>query len=52
MTGLNGRARLVAAIHRKAAWRTIRAAQGSVRWLGPGPRPGPEAEDQQVYAVV
>jgi AbrB family looped-hinge helix DNA binding protein len=42
----------VAVVDRKAAWRSIRAAQASVRWLGPGPRPDPEKEERQTYAIV
>jgi hypothetical protein len=42
----------VAVVDRKSAWRSIRAAQESVRWLGPGPRPDPEQEERQTYAIV
>lgn len=42
----------VAVVDRKAAWRRIREAQASVRYLGPEPRPSPEEEEQWIFDTV
>ena len=42
----------VAAAERAEAWRRIREAQASVRYIGPEPRPSPEEEEAWVYEVI
>jgi AbrB family looped-hinge helix DNA binding protein len=42
----------VTVIDREAAWEAIREAQGSVRYIGPEPRPSPEEEEEQIYEIV
>ncbi len=53
---IDGEVRLkpVAVVDRKRqeAWRKIREAQASVRYIGPEPRPSPEEEEQWIYDVV
>jgi AbrB family looped-hinge helix DNA binding protein len=34
------------------AWRKVREAQASVRYIGPEPRPSPEEEEEWIYEVV
>lgn len=46
------RLRPVTVVDRRAAWRRIRQAQGSVRYIGPEPRPSPEEEEQWIYDAV
>ena len=42
----------VAFVSREQAWKAIREAQQSVRYIGPEPRPSPEDEEEQVYEIV
>lgn len=42
----------VTVLDREAAWRGIRKAQASVRYMGPEPRPSPEEEEEQIYEIV
>lgn len=42
----------VAFVSRERAWKAIREAQRSVRYIGPEPRPSPEDEEEQVYEIV
>lgn len=42
----------VAFVSREQAWKTIREAQRSVRYIGPEPRPRPEEEEEQIYDIV
>jgi AbrB family looped-hinge helix DNA binding protein len=37
---------------REAAWRRIREAQASVRYIGPEPRPDPEEEERRIFEAV
>jgi AbrB family looped-hinge helix DNA binding protein len=46
------RLRPVAVVDRKAAWRRIREAQASVRYIGPEPRPDPEEEERWIFEAV
>jgi AbrB family looped-hinge helix DNA binding protein len=34
------------------AWRKVREAQASVRYIGPEPRPSPEEEEEWIYELV
>jgi len=45
-------ARPVAVADRKEAWRRIREAQASVRYIGPEPRPSPEEEERWIFDVL
>lgn len=51
---IDGELRLkpVSVVDRKAAWRGVREAQASVRYIGPEPRPSPEEEEQWIFDVV
>jgi AbrB family looped-hinge helix DNA binding protein len=51
---VDGEVRLkpVTVIDRKEAWRKIRKAQASVRYIGPEPRPSPEEEERQIFDIV
>jgi len=51
---VDGEVRLkpLAVVDREAAWRRIREAQASVRYIGPEPRPSPEEEEQWIFEVV
>jgi AbrB family looped-hinge helix DNA binding protein len=42
----------VAFVSRDQAWKAIREAQQSVRYIGPEPRPSPEDEEEQIYEIV
>ena len=42
----------VAFVSREQAWKAIRQAQQSVRYIGPEPRPSPEDEEEQIYEIV
>ena len=42
----------VAFVSRERAWKAIREAQRSVRYIGPEPRPSPEDEEEQIYEIV
>jgi AbrB family looped-hinge helix DNA binding protein len=42
----------VAFVSRERAWKAIREAQQSVRYIGPEPRPHPEDEEEQIYEIV
>jgi AbrB family looped-hinge helix DNA binding protein len=42
----------VAFVSRERAWKAIREAQQSVRYIGPEPRPSPEDEEEQIYEIV
>ena len=42
----------VAFVSRERAWKAIREAQQSVRYIGPKPRPSPEDEEEQIYEIV
>lgn len=42
----------VSVVDRKAAWRRMREAQSTVRYVGPEPRPSPEEEERWVYDAV
>lgn len=42
----------VAFVSREQAWKEIREAQQSVRYIGPEPRPSPEDEEEQIYEIV
>jgi bifunctional DNA-binding transcriptional regulator/antitoxin component of YhaV-PrlF toxin-antitoxin module len=42
----------VAASERETAWRRIREAQRSVRYVGPEPRPSPEEEERMIFEEV
>ena len=42
----------VAFVSRGRAWKAIREAQQSVRYIGPEPRPSPEDEEEQIYEIV
>ncbi len=42
----------VAVMSREEAWRQIRQAQASVRYVGPEPRPSPEEEEALIYQAV
>jgi AbrB family looped-hinge helix DNA binding protein len=42
----------VAFVSREQAWKAIREAQQSVRYIGPKPRPSPEDEEEQIYEIV
>lgn len=42
----------VAVIDREAAWRRIREAQASVRYIGPEPRPDPEEEERWIFEAM
>ena len=42
----------VAFVSREQAWKAIREAQQSVRYIGPEPRPGPKDEEEQIYEIV
>ena len=42
----------VAFVSREQAWKGIREAQQSVRYIGPKPRPSPEDEEEQIYEIV
>jgi AbrB family looped-hinge helix DNA binding protein len=42
----------VAVLDREVAWRRIRAAQASVRYIGPEPRPSPEEEERWIFDVL
>jgi AbrB family looped-hinge helix DNA binding protein len=42
----------VAFVSREQAWKAIREAQQSVRYIGPEPRPSPEDEEEQIYEIV
>jgi AbrB family looped-hinge helix DNA binding protein len=42
----------VAFVSRERAWKAIREAQQSVRYIGPEPRPNPEDEEEQIYEIV
>jgi AbrB family looped-hinge helix DNA binding protein len=42
----------VAFVSREGAWKAIREAQQSVRYIGPEPRPSPEDEEEQIYEIV
>ena len=42
----------VAFVSREQAWKAIREAQRSVRYIGPEPRPSPEDEEEQIYEIV
>jgi AbrB family looped-hinge helix DNA binding protein len=44
--------RPVAVVDRQEAWRKIREAQASVRYIGPEPRPSPEEEEQWIFDVL
>lgn len=44
--------RPVAVVDRRAAWRQVREAQASVRYVGPEPRPGPEEEERWILGVL
>lgn len=44
--------RPVSAAKRREAWRKIREAQRSVRYVGPTPRPSPEEEEQMIFGEV
>jgi AbrB family looped-hinge helix DNA binding protein len=44
--------RPVSAAKRDEAWQKIRAAQRSVRYVGPEPRPSPEDEEQMIFEEV
>ena len=44
--------RPVAVVDRTKAWQAIREAQASVRYVGPEPRPSPEAEEEQIHELV
>jgi AbrB family looped-hinge helix DNA binding protein len=44
--------RPVSADGRREAWRKIREAQQSVRYVGPRPRPSPEEEEQMIFEEV
>jgi AbrB family looped-hinge helix DNA binding protein len=44
--------RPVAVVDRQEAWRKIREAQASVRYIGPEPRPSPEEEGQWIFDVL
>ncbi len=37
---------------REEAWRKIREAQASVRYIGPEPRPSPDEEEQWIFDVL
>ena len=39
-------------VSRERAWKAIREAQQSVRYIGPEPRPSPEDEEEQIYEIV
>ena len=47
-----GRLKAVGAVDRQSAWRKIREAQASVRYVGPEPRPSPEVEERGVFEIV
>jgi AbrB family looped-hinge helix DNA binding protein len=51
---VDGEVRLkpVTVTDRKEAWRKIREAQASVRYIGPEPRPSPEEEEQWIFDVL
>jgi AbrB family looped-hinge helix DNA binding protein len=51
---VDGEVRLkpVEIVDRKEAWRKIREAQASVRYIGPEPRPTPEEEEQWIFDVL
>jgi AbrB family looped-hinge helix DNA binding protein len=42
----------VAFVSREQAWKAIREAQQSVRYIGPEPRPSPEDEEEEIYEIV
>ena len=42
----------VAFVSREQAWKAIREAQQSVRYIGPEPRPSPKDEEEQIYEIV
>jgi AbrB family looped-hinge helix DNA binding protein len=42
----------VAFVSREQAWKAIREAQQSVRYIGPKPRPSPEGEEEQIYEIM
>src|ERR671926_1022130 len=42
----------VAVIDRQEAWRRIREAQASVRYIGPEPRPSPEEEERWIFEML
>ena len=42
----------VAVIDRQEAWRKIREAQASVRYIGPEPRPSPEEEERWIFETL
>lgn len=42
----------VAFVSREQAWKAIREAQQSVRYIGPEPRPSLEDEEEQIYEIV
>ena len=42
----------VAFVSRERAWKAIREAQQSVRYIGPEPRPSPEDEEEEIYEIV
>ncbi len=42
----------ISVVGRARALRQVRAAQATVRYMGPEPRPSPEEEEQQVYDIV
>jgi AbrB family looped-hinge helix DNA binding protein len=42
----------VTVIDRQEAWRKIREAQASVRYIGPEPRPSPEEEERWIFETL
>ncbi len=44
--------RPVAEIDRRAAWERVLRAPEAVRYIGPEPRPSPEEEEEQIFAIV
>lgn len=42
----------VTVLDRKTAWKKLLAIVKEDKWIGPEPRPSPEAEEEQIYAIV
>jgi AbrB family looped-hinge helix DNA binding protein len=42
----------VTVLDRKTAWKRLLAIVREDKWIGPEPRPNPEAEEEQIYEIV